>query len=88
MVTPFYIKYIDQQKAEIIKIIDKGFESGYIIKNDSKSMQPSGKPGKLYGIVKAHREFLSAYVNHHAKPLVKQMKPYIEDTSDILRMFG
>ena len=57
--TSFYVpakqKDLDTQKKLIIDVIQSGVDLDLISKNDQKIMDPSGKPGRLYGLPKIHK---------------------------------
>ena len=42
-------------KMEILRLIQSGVDQNIISKSDAKTMEPNGKPGKLYGVPKLHK---------------------------------
>ena len=55
---------------------------------DHKPVEPGKNIPKLREIVSgsgSNTEYISSYVDHHAKPEVQKLASYIEDTPDVLR---
>ena len=44
-----------QSKTKIVNLINHGTQQNIISESDAKTMEPNGKPGKLYGIPKLHK---------------------------------
>ena len=57
---PFYEKVdqklVELQKKTISQLVEKGVKRNLISKQDAHTMQPSGKPNRLYGLPKVHKQ--------------------------------
>ena len=89
---PFYEKANEndlvQQKKDIAKLIETGNKEGFISDEDAKEMAPSGKPGRLYGNPKTHKDIPEGGTIPPCRPIVSQCGSNTEFASKFVDFYA
>jgi hypothetical protein len=71
---PFYektdIKSLELQTKSVALLVEKGYLQNLISKTDKTIMQPSGKPNRLYGLPKVHKNIKEGNNIPPCRPIV------------------
>lgn len=85
---PFYVKSNEQEikefQSQTSSLITEGVRKGYISKNDGKYMDPSDKPGRLYGLCKTHKEVKQGEKLPPIRPIVSNSGATTEQISSFV----
>ena len=85
---PFYAKSNEQEikefQCQTSRLITEGVTKGYISKNDGKYMDPSDKPGRLYGLCKTHKEVKQGEKLPPIRPIVSNSGATTEHISSFV----
>ena len=82
---PFYVPASESdlkaQSKRIERLVDFGHKNGFISDSDARAMQPTGRPGRLYGLPKVHKGIKEGKKIPPLRPIISNSRANTEAIS-------